>query len=110
MLAHESHQGHQSHLCIDVDRRQPEIDENERPEQCHRNRHQDHDRIAEAFVLRRKCEEHDDDREQKRHDEATGLLHVLARAAGVVDGVAGGRHFGDRCAHEVEHLLLRHRR
>src|ERR1700693_4741642 len=44
-----------------------------RPQQGQGHRHENHDRIAETFKLRRERQKHDDDREAQGYEEASGF-------------------------------------
>ena len=107
MLADQAHQRDQSDLGIDVQGREPQVDEDQRAKQRHRHRHQDHDRIAEAFELRGERQKNNDHREQQGHRKAAGFLHELARHARVIGRIAARRNLGQRLLHEFEHLILR---
>ena len=109
MLADQAHQRDQAHLGVDVEAGE-QVDEDQRAEQRQRHRHQDHHRIAQAVELRRQRQEHDDDGEQQGAAEAARFLHELARLAGVVHGVAAGRHLVHQVAQVGQRVALRHAR
>src|SRR6266446_6664239 len=89
ILRYQPNQRDQSHLAVDVERRQPEERKHQRPGKSQRYRtHENNERIAEALELRRQHQVNQDSRQQEHTEELAPLHAKLARLARVVDGEA----------------------
>ena len=102
VLRHQAHQRDQSHLTVDVERRQAQEREQQRARDGQRHRSRENDeRIAEALELRRQHQVDQDCRQQERSEKLAAFDPELARLAGVVDGEALRQ---DRLGLVFEHL------
>ncbi len=103
VLGDQADQGDEADLGVDVQRGEAEIQRQQRA--AHRKRHRDHDhqRIAEALVLRRQHQEDHHQRHAEADGEAVAFLDELAAVRQPVDADAGRQrlrlHEGDRLSH-----------
>ncbi len=85
MLGYQADQRDQSHLRIDVERREAEVQRQQCPEDRQRHRHQDDQRIAEAFELSGQHEVDHDDGEREGDDDGVAFLDLQPGLARIVD-------------------------
>ena len=121
VLGHQPHQGHESHLGIDVQGRGPAVGpegdigirhlekgEDERPE--HGQRHgagQDHEGIAKAVKLGREHQEDEHDGQGEHGQEPVAFGAELAGLAGIVQDIAPGQDRGRLVLQETQGLVQR---
>ena len=107
MLADQSDQRHEPDLGIDVHRRKPDKQRQQRAEHRHRHADQNDQRVAQALELRREHERDHDQREDEGDDELIALPDVLPRIREIVVAEPG-RQLLRRLFQEIDRLAHRH--
>ena len=114
VLGDEADQRQQSDLGIDVDGRHAEEQRDQGADDRHGNADHDHQRIAQAFELRRQHQEDDDQREAEGDRELIALLHILPGVGQIIVAETGGQllRFALQEVHRLpdRHARHRHRR
>ncbi|MNH00491.1 hypothetical protein D3C79_596830 [compost metagenome] len=104
MLADQPDQRHQPDLGVDVHARYAQEQRQQRATDRQRHRHQNHQRVAEAFELGRQHQENDRQRQAEGDPQCAAFLHVLARHAGIVEGEAFRSLFAGDALHGLQRL------
>ena len=109
MLADQADQRQQSDLGVDVHRGGTEEQRKQCTDDRHRNTDHDHQRVAQAFELRRQHQEDDDQRKAEGDRELVAFLHILSGVGEIIVAVAGGQVPG-LLLQEFDRLADRHPR
>src|SRR5215469_8836704 len=111
ILRDQTDERNQSHLAVDVKRRQAEERKRERPGDGQRHRTGENDkRIAETLKLRCQYQVNQNSREQERAQKFAALDAKLPGLTGIVNGEALGQDLTGLILEERQRLVERHGR